>query len=475
MKVHFITKMSLCRNHYYLDDFVNSNAKNEYSKIDNITQVVDQYLCNTCGACKFTCPKNAIEFKETIGGYLFPKIDNKICTNCGLCVKVCPGIHFGKTLIEKMPTDPFVGNIISCYVGKSLNEEVYTNAQSGGIATALLLNELQANRIQAAIVTVMKEGNPPRAAVQVAYSCEEIIASQKSKYSPVPVLEALREIESRNLDFGIVGLPCQIHGLLNILDIKPQLKDKIKLKIGLICDRTMTRAATDYLVSKAKLDSEITILHFRDKSANGYPGSVNILRGKGGKGDNVSMPPSTRMDIKDLFTPARCWLCFDKLNIYSDITIGDPWGISIADHHLGESVVIIRTEKGEGLIKNAVENNAIKLREIQCQDVIKGQKIQEKRGDWRGFCDTWEDMGFYLPDYYNIVIKKSSSGTKKNYKKLLEQSLMLDKYESRKEIVNQAKLAVLKKNFKKRISWPHRKAKRMLQKFLSLFSNKPSS
>ena len=89
----------------------------------NISQVVSQKLCNTCGGCFAVCPTQAIHFQETTGGYYLPILDEEACTHCGLCYKVCPGINFGATLIAQMPDDPFSGNVLKAFVGKSTDNK----------------------------------------------------------------------------------------------------------------------------------------------------------------------------------------------------------------------------------------------------------------------------------------------------------------------------------------------------------------
>ena len=424
----------------------------------NVYSISEQYLCNSCGACASVCPVNAIEFHETIGGYIFPSINLEVCNGCSLCLEVCPGIHFGDTLIKNMPDVPFKGSIKHCFIGKALDNKVYTNAQSGGVVTAILLYALEIGYIQAAIVTVMKPGDPPRPEVMIAKSKEDIISAQKSKYSPVPILTSLSKIEKQNLDVGIVGTPCQIHGLYNYLDVRPHLKDNIKLKIGLICDRTMTNIAIDYLINISEFKDGKKHLYFRDKNAGGYPGSVHVKMGE----KEIIKPPSERTKIKDFFTPARCRLCFDKMNVFSDITIGDPWGISKANHKNGESVVIIRTDQGKS-VSNKIGNKVIKLSSVSYENVIKGQHIEKRRKNWIYYCNAWKNLGYNLPNYYKIIESKSPSKniSKKNYKDQLLHSLSLDNFDTKNKIFQRVRKLIKYRKLINRILWPYRFLKKI--------------
>ena len=128
----------------------------------NISCVVADKLCNTCGACFAVCKAGAIEYKETVGGYYFPDVDNEACTECGLCFSVCPGVNFGQGLMKSMPKDPFAGVSLGAFVGKATDKKIYGNSQSGGIVSALLVHALESNFADAAVTVAMDWGNSPR-------------------------------------------------------------------------------------------------------------------------------------------------------------------------------------------------------------------------------------------------------------------------------------------------------------------------
>jgi len=399
---------------------------------NNVSAIVSQKLCNSCGVCVSICPSNAIDFEETIGGYFFPQIDTDKCTSCGLCLKHCPGIHFGKDLLQNMPTDPFEGTALKTWIGTASNEEIYNNSQSGGIVTALLIDSLAKGDIGGAVVVTMGAGNPPRPKVVIARNREDIIKAQKSKYCPVPLLKIISEVEKLDMPVALVGLSCHMHGLSNYLEHRPQLKENIKYKIGLVCDRVMTYAAIDYLIKKSRLtyDGNKTF-HFRDKSSRVNAWGVKVVADNG---RSIVMPSQERMKIKDSFTPVRCRLCFDKMNIFSDVTLGDPHGVSGFDWKKGETLVIARTRKGLSLIESANSSNAIELREINYIEAVNGQTIKEKREEWIGYSEAWRKMGHDLPNYYNKVKQNAKlSDTHKYYRKL-KFAMLLDRFNSRSKL-----------------------------------------
>ncbi len=56
----------------------------------DISPVVEKTLCCTCGACAAVCRQEAITYKETIGGHLFPVIDKERCSHADYVTKYAP-------------------------------------------------------------------------------------------------------------------------------------------------------------------------------------------------------------------------------------------------------------------------------------------------------------------------------------------------------------------------------------------------
>ncbi|MGI6078938.1 MAG: Coenzyme F420 hydrogenase/dehydrogenase, beta subunit C-terminal domain [Fastidiosipilaceae bacterium] len=418
----------------------------------DISTVTAEHLCLSCGACQVVCRQGSISYYETVGGYLFPRIDKNTCTNCGLCYEVCPGIHFNRSLVEQTPENPFIGNIISCRVGKATNETIFQNSQSGGIATALLAHLLETSQISGAIVAMMQTAMPPRGDVLLAKTIEEIIGAQKSKYIPIPLLSAVSHLKTAEAPVAVVGLPCHMQGLNNLLDQHPHLRSKIFIKIGLVCDRVQTNAVVDFLGRKAATQN-MDYLTFRDKQRPSYPGNP-VVKIEGG--EEVVLDASLRMAVKDFFTPPRCRLCFDKLNIYSDVVLGDPHGIKGIDRKHGATLVLTRTQRGHNEILAAETAGHIKTRPTDLQDVINGQGIARKRLDWSNYMHAWSRMGKPIPEYPQYVHASiyAPNANIKKYKVDLLHGIRLDNFPSHSAVLGAANRWLLKRKIAVGLKWP---------------------
>ena len=71
-----------------------------------------------------------------------------------------------------------------------------------------------------------------------------------------------------------------------------------------------------------------------------------------------------------LYSPKRCWLCYDLTSEFADISIGDAW----EKNGKGWSRVIVRTEKGKKLIDELLLNKNIYLEKSEENDIYTTQK-----------------------------------------------------------------------------------------------------
>jgi len=433
----------------------------------SVSEVVNKKLCNTCGACYGVCPAGAIHYEETTSGCYLPIVDKETCIECGLCFDVCPGINFGNTLMSRIPEDPFAGNVLETFVGKATDKMFFENSQSGGIVSAILVHAMETVRIKAAVTVSMEPGIPPRPVVRIARSRQDIFKSQKSKYCPVPLLSFLRSLEKKDCPVAVVGVSCQIHGLRNILDMKTKLNSKIAFTVGLVCDRVMTYAAVDYLVAKSGTDKSIaSLLHFRDKSVASYPGDVHVVSVNG---KSFVIPSSTRMKIKDHFTPARCRICFDKMNVFSDITVGDPHGLESIDRQKGESMLVVRTPIGQEIVLAAKADSAINIRPIEYARILKGQGVSGKKEQWHGYVTAWKYLGHELPNYCERITNHANPpGCQKKYLHDLQYALSLDDFASRKALVQFVEKSLRKKQIADVFLYPALLIKRIMMKLLNV-------
>jgi coenzyme F420 hydrogenase subunit beta len=404
----------------------------------NVEDVAKHHLCLCCGICAAVCPKKAISMVETVHGLLVPKVDDSACSNCGLCLKICPGTHLENGLLPPQ-IDPFKGNVINAYCGQASDKNFLQNGQSGGVVTALLEHLLISNKIDKAVITQMPQDGSLRPVCLETSDRDIIRKSHGSKYCPAPVSAIAQKAKSKNGEkLAVVGISCQIHGLANA---QIHLGGPAPLRIGLICDRIMTYDAIDFLIDKAGvIRKNVASLQYRSKKFNGWPGDV-CIRMK--NGEEICVDKKHRGSVKDIYTPLRCRLCFDKMNVLSDIVIGDAWGLQKDKE--GYSAIIVRTEKGRDALLSAQKAGAIKLTPVDVEAVFKGQAIEKKRLDWTIFTAVWRDLQqLPVPDFNfdskGLGIIKGNIPN--SYRDKISRSMSLANMKSKIEILEAAKRRV---------------------------------
>ena len=103
-------------------------------------------------------------------------------------------------------------------------------------------------------------------------------------------------------------------------------------------------------------------------------------------------------------------LCADAVSELSDISFGDAWTGEYSADRLGTSLAISRSEKGEKLLKNALDKGVISLEPISRNKVIWStrQVTKFKKGVPVRF-SLLKRMGKQVPDYKTIFPKSGAA------------------------------------------------------------------
>lgn len=370
--------------------------------METINDVIINKNCTGCGACLSVCSKSAITIKKTTMGRLYANIDFSKCIQCGLCNKVCPNTKAGASNLLKDIQSPFQGKILNIYTGHSNNEYIYKNAQSGGIVTQILYDLFEQSLIDAAMLCCTTYSRNSNNEPIIITNKEDLYKTQKSFYSPVSLLSLLKKSINYS-SIAIVGLPCQIEAI-TLINQRNKYTN-IRYKIGLICDRCITDTSNNIVLKFCKISNKDNRIIARGKSyarhPNAYKYAPMIIEMRNEQ--PIIISNQLRLHLKDFFTPPRCRICYDKLNIFADITCGDPWGMSNIDWKNGDSVVITRTSLGEQIINNLRESNKISLREAILLELIKGQKIEEKINQIKASCTIYNNLNLKLPSFIDFL------------------------------------------------------------------------
>lgn len=315
--------------------------------------------CTGCSACKNICPKRCIEMKPDSEGFCYPVINKNLCINCSMCEKVCP-------LLSK----PVKSQKLA-YAAYSTDETIRKNSSSGGVFSVLALKILSQGGI------VFGAAFDGVAKVKHIYIDNEkdLCKLRTSKYIQSEIGDSYKKAKEF-LDKGRLvlfsGTPCQIAGLNKYL-IKSY--DNLYSQ-DVICHGVPSQRIWDkYIKSKQKSEKDSLIsVNFRNKDFGWKDFSLKYQFSKTSKNAHQYDDLFFNAFLNNIMLRPSCYECrFKDKNYYSDLTLGDFWGIQTVmpemDDNNGTSLIICNTDKGKKLLTDV--SNSLILKKAEYDEAIK--------------------------------------------------------------------------------------------------------
>lgn len=196
----------------------------------------------------------------------------------------------------------------------------------------------------------------------IASQWSEIQPMRSSKYVQSHASLAFRKIAqllNQNKIVLFTGCACQCAALKKYLKDKAPL-DKL-LTLDIICYGTPDpKVYSSYINSLIEQHGPVQEVDFRKKSHFGWNCGLYIKFINGHIHSCGSSDPYLKGFLDGYIMCKGCHKCKFKTNKYSDLTIGDFWGIEEIDPSLsdkkGTSLIEINTEKGQKLFDEIFKN-----------------------------------------------------------------------------------------------------------------------
>jgi coenzyme F420 hydrogenase subunit beta len=379
--------------------------------------IFNEDLCARCGTCTGSCPTKAISINDRH----FPVIDPEACIECGICNTVCPGdkvpyhalaeTTFGWDPHEAVET--FDGYTLKTFVGHATDETIRSKGAGGGIITGLLWDLLKSGEVDGCVVTRMKPEEPWIGEPFIARTYEDLLSSQGSKYTLIPVNQIIQDIREMPGRFAFAGLPCQIHGLRLLMEAEPALKEKIVAVIGLFCGGAMElNLIPELLQAKGISKSELKDFEFRGGE---WPGRFRAIKQDGTPVDihRYDYSVGAYNWLIHIYTPKRCQTCMDGSAQFADIAISDAWTRGADGQHKFKNRS--RTQRGLDLVKQAEQRGSLVCEDVSGDPDYETYKTQTRRKR-RGApirIQRWGGRGIAVPEY-DIQLPEANDKEKLN-------------------------------------------------------------
>lgn len=307
-----------------------------------LSTIINRGLCTGCGACTQLCPYMKNHKGKTVA--LFPCDRDE-----GRCFKHCPQTDVDYDVLSRnrfgtSHERSSLGTYITIKTSKAGPEINVSRGQNGGTVSALMAYALEKGLIDGAVVTDSDNLIPiPKIVTDV----EGILNAAATKYMAAPTVSMVNEAVNQGIQkLGVVGTPCQMTAIAKIkanpMD-REEFKDPTALLIGLFCTWAVDpRSFIDLVAQKTDISS-VTGMEIPPP-----PAEIFILKTTDG---DIKIPLD---DIRQI-VPEGCALCPDMTCELTDLSVGAFEG------RPGWNTLIIRTRKGEDLVKQAVEENYLVL------------------------------------------------------------------------------------------------------------------
>lgn len=372
-------------------------------------------MCTRSGTCIGVCPTNAL----SLGEDLYPKINPDLCIECGLCNKTCPGgkVNFGDlsefTFGQRNGHAGFDGHVERTYVGYSGEPKIRKKGAGGGVVTALAWHLLKSGTVDGCIVTRMNPERPWEGEVFIARTYDELLQSQQSKYTIIPVNTIFQQIRELPGRYALIALPCQIHGFRNLQKQKPKLASKIHVVIGLFCASSLEPyIAKEMLEIKGISKSDIKNFDFRGGK---WPGRIRAVMNDGGVRNlhYSNFKDGAINYLTYLYSPPRCQTCIDGSSEFSDISVSDAWTRDAKGAYIFESQsrLLARTPVGVETMQAAIDAGDLVAKDVTQDPNYQTHKLHARKKGLTAYVrvERMKKAGLPVPNYDRNAADVSAS------------------------------------------------------------------
>lgn len=323
-------------------------------------QVNKHNMCLGCGLCSLTQNVKMVQN----GGRYVPSavVENDIIEES------CPAKGYnlkeeGRILFGDIHYRYEIGYYRRLRLAHSSDSTILKNASSGGVMTQIAQYLLSSKKVDGVISNrFIYSGNTVRTETFIAYSLEDLLSGQGSKYCPTSTLSILSKLDKAK-KYLLIGTPCQIAGFRKYSFINTDIKEQIPFTIANFCGGYRDFRELDYFVKDVAHVKDVDSFRHR---GGGQPGSMRIV-GKDGEIFQYPYPKYAR--ISSFIKNERCTLCMDATGELADFSCGDAW-LEKIDKSAPWSIIISRSEKADLILSQLEKSLQLDFRDDITEDEV---------------------------------------------------------------------------------------------------------
>lgn len=385
----------------------------------NIDTFTNKYqMCTSCGLCQSVFGMEKIELEEHRGFY-FPKEKKPLNkSDKQLFNNICPAVNMKGKISQDKKFDSVIGSYVAYYNGYSSDKHIRWKSSTGGGITSFSNFLLQEGYVDG-ILHIGEGKTVFKAEASISKTMDEILNKSGSQYMPTSLLINIIDYLEEDKLIAVIGKPCDIRAVNNLLEQFPKYKKKIFITISFLCGGIPSIDSTYSLVEKFGLQkSNVNKLKYRGE---GWPGDFSILS-KDGTLKSMNYDEAWGENLGRT-VPLVCKVCVDSVGEYADVVFGDAWendekGYPVFTSRDGNNLIITRSNKGENLIKLANEKGYLILKSektSQFRTIQPSQTIRRTTSKQRVLALKFTKLGSitFDKDHIQAISKNKYSFLKK--------------------------------------------------------------
>lgn len=343
--------------------------------------VIENDYCIGCGACSFVNQDYKIEMDE----YGMYKAKGKSLAENDPAMTVCPfsdaskdeDFHAEKDFPAVKQKNKYIGKYINNYVGYVNEGRFRETGSSGGFGKWILNELLQTDEVDYVIQVTGENEKGKLFNFEIFTKEDDILEGSKSAYYPVTLKEALTFIKENDGRYAITAVPCFSKAIRNIGLQDPEMANRIKYVVGVICGHLKSTGFAESLAWQLDVEPRnLGGIEFRGKieglKANDKGVYAITKDGKQSRTESSKILYGGNWGY-GFFKYKACDYCDDVVGETTDVSVGDAWIEELMSDHRGNNVIIVRNQKIAEIITEAIKKDRLKFTEVKEDIVVKSQ------------------------------------------------------------------------------------------------------
>lgn len=344
-----------------------------------LDRIVEDGLCQGCGACVAALGQGRLQMDMGPSGYLRPRRVGPVAANeDDLIGKVCSGFNLEQASDTGNYHDVW-GPTVSVQTGHATDPEVRFRGSSGGVISALALYLLESRLVDFVIQTRADPANPLGNVTDISPDRAGVLEAAGSRYAPSTPLADLEQHLATGKKLAFIGRPCDVAALRALARIDPRIDRQVPVMMSFFCAGVPSRrGAVEVLKALGVEEADLQAFAYRGR---GWPGLTRAVRKDGSE---ASMDYNSSWGtILNRHLQFRCKICPDGTGEFADVVCADAWfgkdGYPDFAEAEGRSLVLARTVGGRALLDAAASAGKVVLEDLDVSTIRDMQPYQYDR------------------------------------------------------------------------------------------------